>query len=490
MANAVLIHSKKPGLSANYLADVHMSHPPVQYMGMIGKLRKEGHRVRVVDAYGRDLSVSETVAETLKDKPDVVGINGYICDGDKMLNFNAEVLAGIRRESQHPIKFVIGGPFVNHREYREKAIQTLKPHFTVVGEGEIPMQVLAEAQFDSQKLEGDLRVSVRQFEGSQILRSKERVNLDSIDIYWEPEWFDYLTADVDLQRFCLKACRICSGLKGEPTYPSAEKAGDLISYLYKGGMRDFFPIGPDLMADKDQITAIIEELLRRDIRGIDLRAEVCLDTLSETWPENEEAWLAFTQHNTFSGLVGWETAVPEILVNMKKVTSLEEAYAYLPKLMDLAEKQYPFNVWLYSIWVTHKSTPATVLFDVLIMKGLLKKYAGFVRTNASSITNTLWVDPGMPYYYGVDAVSPNWREDAPKVLKKLMGFMDDVRKPPKLFAPVVRWGKRRAVRKMQEYKKKDDAEARKRRMQRAVRVVDLLVNLYLNQYIKTLLSQR
>jgi anaerobic magnesium-protoporphyrin IX monomethyl ester cyclase len=102
--------------------------PPLGLAYLASTLRREGHRVKILDAFALGMSWEEFEAEIKKEKPDLIGMGGMTPTIDNTLR-----AAKICRP--HTRTLVVGGPHVSvHRE--EFFRDCPEADFGVMGEGE------------------------------------------------------------------------------------------------------------------------------------------------------------------------------------------------------------------------------------------------------------------------------------------------------------------------------------------------------------------
>jgi anaerobic magnesium-protoporphyrin IX monomethyl ester cyclase len=103
--------------------------PPLGLAYLASTLRREGHRVKILDAFALGMSWAEFEAEIKKQKPDLIGMGGMTPTIDNTLR-----AAKICRP--HTRTLVVGGPHVSvHRE--EFFRDCPEADFGVMGEGEV-----------------------------------------------------------------------------------------------------------------------------------------------------------------------------------------------------------------------------------------------------------------------------------------------------------------------------------------------------------------
>lgn len=396
-----------------------MQHEPARYMGMRDLLIRNGYNVTVVDAAGGLMSVSTAARRVAQSRPDILGLSGYVNRDGSVLEFNRRVLERTR-DTLPGVKVLLGGPITTHEIHRREAIRALSPDFIVVGEGELPISALIASGFRAAGLDGHPGVKLDTLMEVPVLTSIGKTDLDSIDFTRPPEWFGYAMASLDWQRFCAGACKFCDAIKRRPTFVSPKRARAEFEYLVKMGWRSFFLIGPDFPSDKEASTAIADELLRSDISDKYLAFEARILEMTRVVREFSSPWQRLAQTHTTRVYLGYETGIPSILRYMGKVKTDEEAESHLPTLLDLLDMNTGFNFLLAWMLITPKSTPATVLFDLMVMRGILEKYP---RTdmNLPSIFNNMRLLPGMRLH---DETPADWKDHLPGSLPALYDHMD------------------------------------------------------------------
>lgn len=416
MTRIVLINSRGPDPRFETLA---MHNEPAQFLGMRSSLVRAGHKVITIDALGEKLTAKEVVKQTLAACPDVVGVNGYISRYGTVIDFDQEVLDQVR-DSNPDVKTIIGGAFTARPEIRSIAVKRLNPDFAVIGEGEIPMEALIRTGFSSAGLETDPLLMVGNLDGTLTLRAKQRVDLDAIDFTRPPEWFKYIEMSLDWQRGCFGNCGFCAGYKMPATYKTPIRAVEELDYLMRHGKRMFFQIGPTFTADQEKATAIIDALNQKDVSAIQFIFEARTVEMVRIYREFLDPWLRFATANQTLIYIGYESGIPERLVNLDKVETIEQGQQYLPGLMDLLDQKYPFNIFIAWMLLDHRSTPGSALFDLFVMYGLLKKYDRS-NMNPPSLLNNFTSGPGIRLS---QEAPEEWQNQAPPPIGKLHDRMD------------------------------------------------------------------
>jgi hypothetical protein len=104
---------------------------------------------------------------------------------------------------------------------------------------------------------------------------------------------------------------------------------------------------------------------------------------------------------------------------MRKVQVADTAWQYLPTLLDLLDRTPAFRYYLAWMLLGPGSTPATTLFDLIIVLAILKSYRN-VDMNVPSILNNMAVRPGTDFDHAGQA---KWLVDVPEPLQKLHAHM-------------------------------------------------------------------
>jgi len=431
------------GLNPHLAPMMVRQHEPARFMGMRSLLIANGDEFTTVDAAGNIFNVNQAAEQVIRSRPDVLGLSGYMNRDGSILEFNRLVLERTRKALPH-FKTIIGGPITTHKVNREEAIEVLSPDFAVIGEGEIPIAALIASGFKAAGLEHDPRITLQTFMRTTVLKAIGRTDLDSIDFKRPPEWFNYALQSLDWQRFCPGACIFCAAQKAQPTYVSPKRARAELEYLIANGKRSFFQIGPEFTANPKEATAIVEELLRGDISGTLMALEARIPEMGITLADYLTPWQKFAAANTVRVYLGYETGVPEILQYLGKVGTYEEARNYLPTLLDILDMDTDLNFLLSWMLTNPKSTRATVLFDLFIVKGILEKYER-ADMNLPSIYNNMRLRPGSKLYSEELA---NYQDSLPEPLKALYYHMDSranaLRKslaPGRTRTAIARWKK-------------------------------------------------
>ena len=285
------------------------------------------------------------------------------------------------------------------------------------------MAALAESDFSLAGMAENPSIHLSDFEGIPLLSGLGKVNLDDIEISRPNKWLQYSYTDLDWQRGCFGSCKFCAGFRMASNYKSPKRAAEEFRYLLNLGKRLFFTIGPDFTARPEKANALVEELNRMEQRDVKIFSEVRLDSFSQALEEAEALWGYFGSNNELALMVGYETGIPQRLVELGKARSLEEGMTYLPTLLNILDKKYPFTLVLSWMLNDHNSTSARSLFDLLIMIGMLKKYPN-LRMNPLSVTNNLGIYPGS--LHDKEGVPVNWYESprTPEAIRALYREMN------------------------------------------------------------------
>lgn len=439
MANATLIHSVR--LDSPHSSAGHRQHPPIHFAKIRRDLMRAGHRVTVIDAFGEGLTAKKTLQRALATHPDIIGINGYMTPHNTCLTFVQEVLDGARDQNPEIIT-VVGGAFTARKAALDITVQTLNPHFAVVGEGELPIKALISSSFTRNGLEEDPRVSVSNLDGTTVLRATKQLDLDTIELERPTEWLDYTLTDLDWQRGCAgsgnfaqrslrerkpRGCTFCAGFPMAPTFKSADVAAEEMLLLTSLGKRNFFTIGPDFAAGS-RASEIIDTLNFHGIDGVTFLTEVRLGHFIRRLEEAREAWVHFgtKEGNSLEPVIGYESGHPGKLLTIGKVARQKDADNYLPSLLDLLDQNLPFTFSLAWMLIDPSSTLPVVLFDILVMRAMLEKYQDRLRMNPPSVANNMGLVPGMPLY---DEVSPDWPDTLEAPVGQLYRHMYKIQNP-------------------------------------------------------------
>lgn len=403
----------------------YLKSPPLAFAGMKQILEAKGNSVTVIDAYGHYLSVKQAAQQVLASQPDVVGFGGF--GMPKTLEFNQGLLSRIR-DSKPGIVTIVGGPVTARSAPRELALEALHPDIAVIGEGELAMAQIAASNFSASQLAASsdpAKFAFSESNGTVIFQAKERYSMDKTNHIRPEEWLEYYSGDVDWQRGCIGAnnCKFCAGFVAAPSYKSPEPAVEELIYLRRMGRSATHTIGPDFTATPRKANAILEEIIRKGINDWSFFTEVRLDTFLLALRENSDIWIKLAEKNTVAPLVGYESAVPESLMFMGKMTDETRAKAYLIDLLDLLDKNYPFQMWLNWMLIRPGSTLEQVGFDLLLMIAMLKKYMDRLFMNHYIIYNNMSIFPGMDFY-DKDGIAANWHESIHPALKNLYDYME------------------------------------------------------------------
>ncbi|MFA6431525.1 MAG: hypothetical protein WCV91_04005 [Candidatus Margulisiibacteriota bacterium] len=359
--------------------------------------------------------------------PGVVAFSYYYEQDETLVDKKA--LFDLARECRSVT--VLGGPEATY-DTRE-SVERYSPTFLVVGKGEVPASVLAENDFDPQKVRNS-SVFAGEIDRTIILRAEKSPKnlLNSLPTDRPYSLSEYLfEAMIRTNSGCVGSCSFCPHdheiLIREPSLVLEE-----FRYLRREqNVTGFTYIGRDFTTHPGQANAIVAGLNRmEELSGTRLTLEVGLPTVWKAWSRANKDWERLSSHFRLELNVGLESTLAERRLRLGKSRTLEASIRqskYLESLLEHRPGTNPLVVFAQLIPFDPDSTAEEVVADLENVYALMGKYFPRFIPVAGSLNNRLDIFPGTlveDMYGGIDATNlfKYFRKD--KRVAVIYGFIE------------------------------------------------------------------
>jgi len=254
----------------------HMLHPPLGLGYIASVLKKEGHRVDLIDA-NLGISINEII-ERIKDiKPGLIGISVMTSVFEETKN----IVKIIKKETDTPI--VLGG--VHITALPKFSIEKTGADFCVYGESELTIKELVFALDDRKSLDEIKGLVYRK--RNKIVINPPRELIEDLNSLPFPEWSlmdpkkyyiapvlasaeDFPTAPIMTTRGCPFQCTYCASnvtWRRRLRFRSPENIADEIEYLIDNfGVKYIHFSDDNFTFSKKHTVGVCNEILKRGIK--------------------------------------------------------------------------------------------------------------------------------------------------------------------------------------------------------------------------------
>ncbi|MEM0134765.1 MAG: radical SAM protein, partial [Thermoplasmatales archaeon] len=273
---------------SGYLTKWGFLPAPLGLLTLAGEvLRVEGSKVKIIDMEGDNLSLEETVKQTLEFNPDLVGITLHATAAHN----NAASIARKIKEEKPDTVLVAGG---HHATFLPREMIRSGFDISVLGEGDETIFEIASAIAEGKGMEGIKGIVYR--DNEKIIRNSPRALISDLDtLPMPPMWLldpskytfkvfgkDEKVMCVETSRGCPYACDFCSVTptwgnrwRNKSNVRILEEVRMALSYGYNWIFftDDIFVVYPNVKQRRNLFNSIIEE----DVRTkwiVQMRADV------------------------------------------------------------------------------------------------------------------------------------------------------------------------------------------------------------------------
>lgn len=374
---------------------VRCSESPHQHLGMRGLLQQAGYTVHIIDPNAEELDVDSTVREALSFGPTAIGLTILSSRGNYGL-FGQQLLSSLPPN----VPVVGGGPTFYSPIYQKALLeQNRPPDFVVVNEGEAGMRALIAADFNRHTLlqSREPGVTIAEEGQSLVLTNVQRDALDTLSFLRPASWKRYKTISLDAQRGCPGVCVFCETKSRLPFYKSPDMVVAELEYIRQAlGKNDYSFRGPDFPSDPQQATAIVKAIVKANLPKSHFLFYARVDTLSAALALEPATWGEFIARHDVNVIIGYESANPARLLRLGKYKPRDKSAAleHLSKLSWVFSNFPLLKATIDWILIDYGSELVEILFDLLVMRGLLLNFIHQLKLNNTLVFNPLLINPG------------------------------------------------------------------------------------------------
>ena len=387
--------------------------PPVGLVYIATYLREKGFDAKVYDANIRGSDPNIVSAMVQDADPDIIGI--YL--NSFMLNWTTEFIATLRKYGVKA-RIGLGGPLPS--VYPEKVLELTGGDFVVIGEGEIPMEIMCHNIREGKPYYADVP-GIRYLSGSDIMSGPPNERIKDLDILPFPDYAllgrlsDYKvrairfpTAPIVTSRGCPFQCTFCSKavFRSRTTFRSPQNVVEEIKLLKtRYGANQIDILDDNFTLKRSYAEEVIDGIIDADIDiAINLQSGVRVETLDE----------ALIEKMSRAGVVkigfGIESADEHVLEMCKKSLDLDKLREAV-----LNSRKYGIKVSGYFIVGLPGETRESIRKTVRFAKELKLDAANFAMAIPFPGTELhtyvmekgrFLIDPESNYDYGFFASEP------------------------------------------------------------------------------------
>lgn len=317
-------------------ASVGSQAPPLGLCYLAAAVRQSGRSVQIIDAPAFDMDLQTTIQEIKKIETGIIGITATTAS-----IIRAAELADALRKNSIAAKLLIGGPHVS--ALPERTLQEFEAFdIGVINEGERTIVDILNCLLTDGNLNAVAGIVYR--DNSTIRLTSPRALIENLDELAFPAWdmiphlpkyykpaphsyYQLPSATLMTSRGCNGMCTFCArpfmGEKYRSNSP--EYTLGMIDYLVRNyGIRDIMFYDDNFLLDRERVTKICEEILRRGYN-------ITWSCLARTDIMPEDFFRLIRKAGCWQIAYGIESGDQTILDNIKKRSTLERIEAMIRK---------------------------------------------------------------------------------------------------------------------------------------------------------------
>ena len=293
-------------------------------LGYIARIVHEmGIDVSVIDAHAEKLNINETIAKTLNQEYNVLGITALSTQYDFVKKITKRI-----KEVKKEVIIILGGQLAHYNSHT--VIENTGVDICVIGEGEITIQ---EIFYNFNSL-GKVKGIAFRGEGGEYIKNESQKRIKNLDIvplpYYDIFNMEYYMSNgfygarvkkainVLSSRGCPYSCTFCSLSFPNVTYRSVDNVIEEIKYLQKRFGIDGLSFCDELFViNKKRVLEFCEKIKPLNIRwGGQARANIVNDDV-DFLLKMKDAGAVYIGY-------GLESATSDMLSSMQKKTTVEQ----------------------------------------------------------------------------------------------------------------------------------------------------------------------